>query len=89
MKIDKKLDLLLQIQKVEAPPHLFTRIEGRIRNSAIDKISLRNILALGMGLLVLLLINVAIISSNLQINNSQNGIAQSYGLNSNNSFYHD
>ncbi len=89
MKIDKKLELLQQIQRVEASPHLFTRIEARIQNSGVERISIRNILALGMGLLVLLLINLAIISNNLQLNKSKNGIAKSYGLSSTNTFYHD
>ncbi len=89
MKIQEKLELLEGIRKVEAPPYLFTRIESKIRNEAEGKISSKNVAVLGMGLLVLLLVNISIISNNMNFKKSQTSVAQSFGLVTNNSFYHD
>lgn len=89
MKIEEKLDLLRTIQKVEAPPYLFTRIVAKIKNEPEVEVSTGKIAAIGLALFILLLVNIAIISNNVSRKNSQTGIAQSYGLSSTNSFYHD
>ena len=83
------LDLLGQIQSVEAPPFLLTRIRQRIDEAQQAGFSPRLIWSFGVSLLVLLCLNVAVIlkQSPATRTDSYNNLAVSMNLVPDNSLY--
>ena len=61
MDIDKKLELLKKIQKVDAPPFLLTRILGRIDSAIIGKAPATWKLAFIAVALVMIALNISIL----------------------------
>jgi hypothetical protein len=61
MDIDKKLELLKKIQKVDAPPFLLTRIMERIDSHTIEKAPASWRLAFVATVIVILGLNVSIL----------------------------
>ena len=90
MKIDDQIELLKTIQKVEAPPFLYTRIEARLKNSVIEAPKNWK-LAFVFSAILIVCLNVLIFQ--LQFKNQKDTsieqLAKGMRLNSNNYFYHE
>ncbi|MCX6148282.1 MAG: hypothetical protein NTW25_13695 [Candidatus Kapabacteria bacterium] len=87
--MDRNLELLENIQKVDAPPFLLTRIKQQIENSNYSKFSSKFTLSLGLSFLVLLILNTSIILHHKNHQKDEKQIANSFGLMLNNSLYNE
>ncbi|MEY4905070.1 MAG: hypothetical protein RLZZ292_2885 [Bacteroidota bacterium] len=84
--MDKKLELLSQIETVEAPPFLFTRITQQIENERIHQFSPHVSWALGFSMVLILSLNIAVLlSSNTP--SAPTNLAQTMHLLPKNDFY--
>ncbi|MCB0706440.1 MAG: hypothetical protein KDC34_14085 [Saprospiraceae bacterium] len=66
MKSKSNIDLLKKIEKVSAPPFLFTRIEARINQQPEDRIPIKWAYAMSLGLAVLFCFNLLLIRSDFR-----------------------
>jgi len=80
------LSALNKIQKVEAPPFLFTRILERVQTQAAEASPVTK-WAVSVSLAAILLLNIAVIVS--ENRSSKTNLAQTMGLMPNNMLYHD
>lgn len=87
-KTDKQLDLLGQIQKVDAPPFLLTRIQQKISENYNIQFSQKFVWTIGISLSLILLMNVAVLVKQNKENNGVKRLAQSIQLMPNNSLYY-
>jgi hypothetical protein len=62
--MDKKLELLSQIESVEAPPFLLTRIRQKIENERVNQFSPRVSWALGFSVFLIVSLNIAVLFEN-------------------------
>jgi hypothetical protein len=84
--MDKKLELLSQIETVEAPPFLLTRIRQQIENERVNQFSPRVSWALGFSMILVLSLNIAVLlSSNTP--SAPTNLAQTMHLLPKNDFY--
>lgn len=81
------LEQLTMINKVEAPPFLFTRILQKIENKKRETMSKSMAISLGISFVVILLINTMVFIENNDKTNSVEKYAESIQLISNNSLY--
>ncbi len=81
------LDNLGKIQRVEAPPYLFTRIQQKIEHIKKGKISTGAILAMSFSFAVLLLINIVVLTNYNTNSSAAENYAASIHLTTNNSLY--
>ena len=84
MNIDDELERLRQIQPVEAPPFLLTRIRARLRGQEMESTPRSWQWAGALAFSLLLLGNVLLLSSREQ----DNGLAQ-YGIHQSQQLYAD
>jgi hypothetical protein len=84
--MDKKLELLSQIETVEVPPFLLTRIMQQIKNEQVSKFSPRVSWAMGVSFLLILSLNIVVLVSNKTPIKEVN-IAQTMNLLPQNDFY--
>ncbi|MDZ4714434.1 MAG: hypothetical protein SH819_03105 [Cytophagales bacterium] len=91
MDINEKLDLLKKIQRVDAPPFLFTRILSRIGANATVKVSASWKISFVAAGIVLLGLNLAIIlrSSEPQTNPGLEAVVSTMELSTSNQLYHE
>jgi hypothetical protein len=84
--IDNELDKLEHIQKVDAPPFLFTRIQAKIyrQNQRFDR---KLVWKLSIAMVFILLINAAVITINLKTQKQENSLAKAMHLVPNNELY--
>ena len=88
MSIDKKLDLLATINKVETPPFLFTRIKQKIHQlSAPAPIEWK--FALAVFMMVILWINILILNKMKVPDNKTEQVFSSMQLSPSNYIYGD
>ncbi|NQW42830.1 MAG: hypothetical protein HQ463_05300 [Bacteroidetes bacterium] len=89
LEMENKLNILEQIQKVEANPYLFNKIENRINQQITNFISLKLSWSLGFLFLLVFAVNILVIKNqgrkNEQISISK--VAKALHLNTNNNLY--
>jgi len=81
------LELLEQIQKVEAPPFLFTRIQQRILNASLSEFSPRLTWTISLSFLLVLIINFAVMTQRVKQTNTNPDLVETFQLMQNNSLY--
>lgn len=81
------LEHLSRINKVDAPPFLFTRILQKIENQKREAMSKSMAVSLGISFAVLLFINTMVFIENNAKTNSVENYAESIQLISNSSLY--
>jgi hypothetical protein len=86
--MDNKLKLLSQIEAVEAPPFLLTRITQKIENEQVSRFSLGASWALGFSLLLILSLDIAVLVRNFAPIKQVN-LAQKMELLPKNDFYNE
>jgi hypothetical protein len=83
-----QIDLLDNINKVEAPPYLLTRINQKIRATKEDNFSKNWVVTLGLSLFVLVILNTQIlINNNDYLPSQEESFAESMNLTTNNTLY--
>ena len=85
--IEEYLDRLSTIQKVDAPPFLFTRIQQRIQDVIFPRVSPKTAWALCVSFVFLLIMNVYVIAHYHSDNSKENNLAQSFHLLPDNNLY--
>ena len=91
MDIDKKLELLKKIQKVDAPPFLLTRVTERINSYTIEKAPASWRLAFFAVAIVVLGLNGSVLFKSLekQNENSIEEVISSMKLSNSNDLYNE
>lgn len=84
--IENKLELLSQIETVETPPFLLTRIIQRIENERLSQFSPRVSWAMGISFLLILSLNIAVLV-NKSTTTKEINLAQTMHLLPQNDFY--
>lgn len=85
--MENELDILNRIQKVEAPPFLYTRILSRVQNKVKETVSVKWVVAAAACLVVVLTINITVIQSGKT--NSKTDLTEVFSLKTNNNFYNE
>jgi hypothetical protein len=86
--MDKKLELLSQIESVEAPPFLLTRIKQQIENERVNQFSPRVTWALSISMVLIVSLNLAVLFRNeTKSAEISSNIAQEMQLLPQNDFY--
>lgn len=78
---------LEEINRVEAPPFLITRIQQKIQNELTNRISMRAAYSILASFLILLSINFFVVVSNNKTKSAEKNIAESFHLLPNNNLY--
>ncbi len=78
---------LSNIQQVDAPPFLFTKVMAEISRSVADKISPPIAWSLSISFSLLLIINVFVISEQITNHKSESNMAKAFGVMPQNSLY--
>jgi hypothetical protein len=91
MKIDNRLDKLKNIQRVDAPAFLFTRIKQQIENLAQAPAPARWRFAFVSVAIILLILNMAVLirSSRIEKRSGVEQVINSMHLSSSNDLYHE
>ena len=91
MKENKQFDILGSIKKVDAPPYLFKRIEGRINTMTSEKMPKSFVLASSIAFIILLFINLLVTSIRTEPSRNDNIeiIAKEMHLTISNQLYYD
>ncbi len=91
MNINNQLNKLKEIQQVEAPTFLLTRINQQIANTQNQSASIKWQLAFVLGAFILLTVNVWVFtrSNKTQSSSSIETVVSSMSLNNSNQLYHE
>lgn len=81
------VDILEKVQKVEAPPFLYTRILNRIQNKAQETVPVKWAVVAAACLLVLITINISVIQSSKE--NNRTDLSEAFSLQTSNSLYNE
>ena len=84
MKPHHPIDHLSQIEKVEAPAHLFEKIQTRIDKQKAESFSIAASYAIAAAIVLFLCLNISLIVFKENANNKMNLFTQ---LNTNNDLY--
>ena len=71
-----EFDPLRKVQKVEAPPFLFTRIEAKILRKQEEWVPVKWVMGTSMALVLLAIFNLSVLSNRIQINSSNYDAAE-------------
>ena len=71
MDHNNDLDILNKIDKVEAPPFLYTRIESKIQELKDVKVSKPWLVSIGMAMVVLITVNLFALKSGVDSSNDK------------------
>jgi hypothetical protein len=85
--IKPNLDLLEHIQKVDAPTFLLTRIQQKIDNTYLSKLSPRVVFGLSVSFLLIVVLNIAVIVTYDKSSKQESNLAQSMNLMTDNNLY--
>lgn len=85
--MEKELDILNRIQKVDAPPFLYTRILTRVQNKVRETVPVKWAVVAAACLLILITINISVIQSTKQ--NNTTDLSQVFSLQTSNSLYNE
>ncbi|NOT36611.1 MAG: hypothetical protein HOP11_04480 [Saprospiraceae bacterium] len=81
------LEKLAKIQRVDAPPFLFTRIQLKIAQENSEPMPLRTVLAINLSFALLLALNSVAIANYLAKPIPTENYVETFNLTSNNSLY--
>ena len=86
---NKKISLYLlsQIQKVDAPPFLFTRIKQKIEHTYPTKFSLKSTWSIGLSFILVLILNFMAINKRIHQTKSDNNLVKTFNLMPDKSLY--
>ncbi len=82
-----KTDPLDNIQAVEAPPFLFTRIQQRIKNEQATRLTPNMTWALGLSFVLILAINVTAMISAYKADHTSPDLVKTFNLMQDNNLY--
>jgi hypothetical protein len=85
--IHSNLDLLERIQKVDAPPFLMTRIQQKIHDAYINKLSPRLAFGLSVSFILIVILNLVVLVNYNRQSKQERNLVQSMNLMPNNSLY--
>ncbi|MBP7810535.1 MAG: hypothetical protein KA163_14680 [Bacteroidia bacterium] len=85
--MENELDILNRIQKVDAPPFLYTRILNRVQNKVKETVPVKWAVAAAACLLILITINISVIQSSKESNTTN--LSEVFSLKTNNSLYNE
>ncbi len=85
--MENELDILNRIQKVDAPPFLYTRILTRVQNKVKETVPVKWAVAAAACLLILITINISVIQSSKESNSTN--LSEVFSLKTNNSLYNE
>ncbi|MBP6313202.1 MAG: hypothetical protein WAR83_01620 [Flavobacteriales bacterium] len=93
MEVDKAIDLLQRIEKLDPPPFLRTRIDARIETSTAETPTRSWVLAGITTMALVLLINTVTLFGNRTTSNSSNDplseLSRGMGMATSNQLYHE
>ncbi len=93
MEENKEIDLLLKIERVEAPLYLRARVEARIANEEQQRIPMRTVWSIAASVTVLLVLNVWAVSNSNRSNrtdySAETSLATEMNISVSNQLYHD
>ncbi len=84
--LDNYINQLEQVQKVDAPPFLFTRIQQKINSSFEYQFSSKFVWSFGLSILFILLLNIAVIGFKINTKH-QNNLVNAMQLSPTNEIY--
>ena len=85
--MENQLDNLNRIQKVDAPPFLYTRILSRIQNKVKETVPVKWAVAAAACLTLLIIINLTVIQADKD--NNKTDLTEVFSLKTNNSLYNE
>lgn len=85
--MENELGILNKIQKVDAPPFLYTRILNRVQNKMKETVPVKWAVAAAACLLILITINISVIQSSKESNNTN--LSEVFSLQTTNSLYNE
>ncbi|MFA9212545.1 MAG: hypothetical protein ACEQSR_01685 [Candidatus Methylacidiphilales bacterium] len=85
-QIDNELNKLANIQKVDVPIFLFTRIKSKI-NTQSQQFEPTFVWRISLALVIILLLNAAVVTINLNGKKHENSLAKTMRLTPNNELY--
>ena len=87
----KELEVLEKVNRVEAPPFLFTRIEARIQAQLNEQLPIRWVWVSISTVLLLVVVNTLILRDSTQLSETSNGsiqhISEEMGMQTSNQLY--
>ena len=83
------LESLKHIQKVAPASDLFSKIENKIKEDQLNKLSLGKLMAACAVIIILIIRNSFIIKKELITNETASDLTETFGINSSNQFYHE
>lgn len=83
------LDKLKEINKVDAPDYLWTRIQQAVESSAETKFSTKWSYALGIAVICLVCLNSSLFFSNFDGDSKEIDLVETLNLDSNNTLYNE
>ncbi len=86
---NKMLEPLKHIQKVAPASDLFSKIENRINEEQLNKMSLGKLMAACAVIIILIASNSFIINKELKTNKSSSDLTETFGINTSNQLYHE
>ena len=85
--MENELNILDQVQKVNAPPFLLTRIQQRIRNKKESQFSPTLSWVLSLSLAIIVVVNGAVLTNMIIASKQEKTLLQSMNLLPNNELY--
>lgn len=85
--MENELNILDQVQKVNAPPFLLTRIQQRIRNKKESQFSPTISWVLSLSLAIIVVVNGAVLTNMIIASKQEKTLLQSMNLLPNNELY--
>ena len=85
--MNEQIEILKNIQKVDAPPFLYTRIQERIRQQMADRISPQWAWSMGLTCLLIFSLNLSIVFSKEKKEVRENNLAKEMRLMPSNNIY--
>lgn len=83
------VDILTKIQKVDAPPFLYTRVLNRIQNKVTETIPVKWAVTLAVSLIVLISINIGVMIMDNESTASATNLSEVFSLQTTNSLYNE
>ena len=87
----KELEVLEKVNRVEAPPFLFTRIEARIQAQLNEQLPIRWLWVSISTVLLLVVVNTLILRDSTQLSETSNGsiqhVSEEMGMQTSNQLY--
>ncbi len=86
------IDSLSKIQKVDAPPFLYTRILNRIQNKVAETVPVKWAVVMAASLVILICVNISVMQTDNEsktTTNTQTNLSEVFSLQTNNSLYNE